>query len=233
MDTSASNNGAPGVPSLPEGLVRTLRHEIGDFLQTVYSSAAILQARLPTSSNLERTVVANLRARAEACKHLLDTIHDVVFPITLTLEPMSAVEVAARLVAEAAARYPHLDIRAEADTVPPIRGDAQRLTQVGNVLLENACQSAQSEVHFRTVSVPGRPEIAWVVSDDGPAVSDEQRDRLFDTFSTTRRGTLGLGLGPVNKVVMLHGGRVEVANPTEGGFSVQVVLPINPPEPEH
>ena len=47
------------------------------------------------------------------------------------------------------------------------------------------------------------------------------------------RGTLGLGLGPVSKVVMLHGGRVEAANPGEGGFTVHVVLPIDPPEPEH
>ena len=32
---------------MPEALARTLRHEIGDFLQKVYASVAILQTRLP------------------------------------------------------------------------------------------------------------------------------------------------------------------------------------------
>jgi signal transduction histidine kinase len=229
MNHTVSSNGVPAGPNLSENLVRTLRHEIGDFLQTVYSSAAILQARLPTSSNLERTVVANLRARAEACKHLLDTIHDVVFPITLSLESLTLADLSARLVAEATARFPHLEIRAEAEPVPTIRGDSARLVQVGNALLENACQSARSKVEFRTAAVPGRPEVAWIVTDDGPSVPDDQLDQMFDTFSTSRRGTLGLGLGPVNKIVMLHGGRVEAAN-TEGGFRVRAVLPVEPPE---
>jgi len=230
MEPSSSNNGAPSGLSLSEGLVRTLRHEIGDFLQTVYSSAAILQARLPSSSNLERTVVANLRARAEACKHLLDTVHDIVFPITLALEPVALAEVADRLIVDAVARYPHLDIRTEGTDVPTIRGDAQRLVQVGNWLLENACQCAHSQVRFRTAVRPGRQEVTWLVTDDGPAVSADQMEHLFDTFTTSRRGTLALGLGPVRKVVELHGGRVEPTNSGEHGFSVLVVLPVEPPE---
>jgi nitrogen-specific signal transduction histidine kinase len=232
MEPSSSDNGVPPGLSLPEGLVRTLRHEIGDFLQTVYSSAAILQARLPSSSNLERTVVANLRARAEACKHLLDTVHDVVFPITLTPETVMLADVAARLVADAVVRYPHLDIRAEAERVPAIRGDGSRLVQAGNWLLENACQSARSQVRFRTVAGPAPRQVSWIVTDDGPAVAAEQVEHLFDTFITSRRGTLALGLGPVRKIVTLHGGRVE-ATSGEGGFSVRVILPEEPPELEN
>lgn len=227
MDGSSAN-GPP--PPLAEGLVRTLRHEIGDFLQSVYSSVAILQARLPASASLERTIVANLRTRAETCKHLLDTVHDVVFPVTLAHELVRLPQLAAELAAQAAARYAHLDVRAEAEEVPPVQGDAARLQQVGSWLLENACHAAKSRVRLRTVAGPGPGEVSWLVSDDGPALAPEQKERLFDTFTTTRRGTLGLGLGAVRKVVTLHGGRVEADNGPEGGVVVHVTLLAEAPE---
>lgn len=212
-------------PSLVEGIVRTLRHEIGDFLQTVYSTAAILQARLPAGPSLERNVVTNLRARAEVCKHLLDTVHDVVFPISLSIESVQPAEVATQLATRLSARYPHLDLRDEADENPTIQADPQRLLLVGNWLVENACQSAASVVRIHTASGPAPGEVTWTVSDDGPGLSPEQMAHLFDTFTLSRRGTLGLGLGPVRKVVDQHGGRVEAANRPGGGLLVRVVLP--------
>jgi signal transduction histidine kinase len=139
-------------------------------------------------------------------------------------------ELAAQLVTEASARYPHLDIRVEAAELASIRGDAQRLLLVGNRLLENACQAARSQVRMHLAAAPTRNAIEWTVTDDGPALSEDLLERLFDTFTTSRRGTLGLGLGPVRKVVLLHGGHVEAENRPEGGLSVRVMLPREPPQ---
>jgi len=230
MGTPAVNG--PGAdPDLAQGLVRTLRHEVGDFLQTVYSTVAILQNRLPAPMTLERTVVANLRSRAETCKHLLDLLHDFVCPVTLTLLPMHPAELAAKLTAAAAARHPHLDIRAEAAESPEIRADPQRLQHIASCLLDNACQSAAKEVRFHTRPGPVAGEVEWLVCDDGPGVAPDQMAHLFDVFSTARRGTLGLGLGAVRKLVALHGGRAWAENPASGGLHVHVLLPHAPPVP--
>src|SRR5262245_23193224 len=45
--------------NLPEALARTLRHEVGDLLQTVYATVAILQERLPREWSLERRVLTD------------------------------------------------------------------------------------------------------------------------------------------------------------------------------
>src|SRR5262245_1200892 len=72
-----------GAHNLPEALARTLRHEVGDLLQTVYATVAILQERLPRDWSLERRVLTDLRGRAEVCKNLLDNVHDLVCPVSL------------------------------------------------------------------------------------------------------------------------------------------------------
>ena len=75
-------------------------------------------------------------------------------------------------------------------------------------------------------------ELHLVVRDDGCGVSDEDLERMTDLFYTTKevgRGT-GLGLALVLSVVSQHGGRVLFERPQSGGLSVEVVLPVAPPE---
>src|SRR5690242_12596189 len=90
-----------GIPPsrLLEVVTRTLRHEVGDLLQTVYSTVAILQERLSPGATLERRFLADLRNRAETCKNELDAIHDLVLPITLRPAPVDLAETVAGLTA--------------------------------------------------------------------------------------------------------------------------------------
>ncbi len=216
--------------SFPEAITRLLRHEVGDLLQSIYATAAILQRRLPADWDLERRIVADLRARAESCKNLLDGVHDFVCPLTLNLESVNLAELAAKLVAEFAPKHPQLQIRAEARATPVIRADTKRLTQVGNLLLANACESAQRQVSFQTATGPGAGEAEWTVTDDGAGVPADQTDRLFNPFATTRHGHLGVGLAMARKLVLVHGGRITAENLPAGGFRVRILLPKVPPE---
>src|SRR5262245_19545532 len=70
MKTAAKAGKTPP-RSLPEAITRTLRHEVGDLLQTLYATVAILQKRLPADWDLERRILSDMRRRAESCKHML------------------------------------------------------------------------------------------------------------------------------------------------------------------
>ncbi|HET8634840.1 MAG TPA: ATP-binding protein [Gemmatimonadales bacterium] len=66
-----------------------------------------------------------------------------------------------------------------------------------------------------------------VVADDGPGVAEEDRERVFDPFYTTRepgKGT-GLGLAIVARTVHDAGGMVWVDRAREGGAAFKVFLP--------
>ncbi len=215
---------APRVPTLPEMIARTLRHEVGDLLQTVYATVAILQERLPGELQLERRILKDLRGRAETCKNLLDTVHDLVCPLSLTVEAMDPADVVTTLVNQYRQRYPQLEIADEVQGKSLLQADLRHLTQIANRLLSHACQRAQHQVRFRSESVPGG-EVRWTVLDDGPAVPAEQLGQLLEAFKTTRPGSLGLDLALARKLVDLHGGRIAVRNRPEGGLAVEVVFP--------
>src|SRR6266481_5658931 len=105
---------SPNPPqNLPEAVVRTLRHEVGDLLQTVYAAAAVLQQRLPEAWNLEHRILADMRARGEACKGLIDITHDLICPVALQLEPVNLAELLIHATAAAAARRPDVNLETE------------------------------------------------------------------------------------------------------------------------
>jgi signal transduction histidine kinase len=228
METAVKTD-KPPARSLPEAIARSLRHEVGDLLQSVYSSVAILQNRLPADWSLERRILSDTRKRAETCKRFLDSVHDYVCPMTLSYEPVDLLDLWAGLVREAEARHPQLHIELQPATVPAIHADSRRLTQLGEALLANACEAAAHQVRLQSPGAFADSEIQWIISDDGPGVAAEHLDRLFTPFFSTRHGHPGLGLALAQKIANLHGGRISAENAPGGGFCVRVVLPVGPP----
>ena len=64
------------------------------------------------------------------------------------------------------------------------------------------------------------------VRDTGTGIPEDTLRNIFDPFFTTKaRGTgTGLGLSVVKKIIELHGGRISIANATEGGARVTIWL---------
>jgi nitrogen fixation/metabolism regulation signal transduction histidine kinase len=64
------------------------------------------------------------------------------------------------------------------------------------------------------------------VDDSGPGVPEDQRDRIFDPYFTTKSDGTGLGLAIVKKIVVEHGGTIEaLANP-DGGARIRIRVPL-------
>ncbi len=113
------------------------------------------------------------------------------------------------------------------ESVPRIEGHLGALSRAFRNLLANAvealegCTDGRIDVHVRRVD--GAVEIA--VSDNGPGIPAEHRDRIWDPdFTTKRRGT-GLGLALVRQTVRAHGGEVEVGD-ADGGTRFVIRLPV-------
>ncbi len=70
------------------------------------------------------------------------------------------------------------------------------------------------------------------VSDNGPGIPAEVLAKLFRPFFTTKARGTGLGLAVVQKIIVQHGGQVEVRNRPEGGAEFIVTLPLPRSVPE-
>jgi signal transduction histidine kinase len=222
--------GRPRPQTVPEAIVRTLRHEVGDLLQTVYAAVAILKERLPADLATERRILTDMRSRAETCRDLLDTVHDLVCPISLTTEEVDLAELVRAVAGKVGARHPRVALRLETGPVPPVQGDPRRLAQLAAVLLGDACSAAAGgTVVCRVGPGPSAGEVTCEITDDGPGVPKDKEGLLFNVLTTTPHGHLGPGLALARRIVGLHGGRIVAGNRPEGGFRVEVTLPSEPP----
>jgi len=53
----------------------------------------------------------------------------------------------------------------------------------------------------------------WLrIEDNGPGMDEEQRDRVFNPFFTSKEHGTGLGLAIVKRIVEAHGGTIELAS---------------------
>ena len=112
-----------------------------------------------------------------------------------------------------------------------VQGDRLRLHQLFANLLANV-RTHTPPGTIATVSVlPGLDEIAVTVSDNGPGVSDDALQRLFDRFfrvdpsRSRENGGTGLGLSIVAAIVRSHGGEILASHTPGGGLTMTVVLP--------
>jgi signal transduction histidine kinase len=67
------------------------------------------------------------------------------------------------------------------------------------------------------------------IADNGAGIPEDALPRLFQPFFTTKPKGTGLGLSLVQKIVVLHNGRVVASNGSLGGARFEVTLPSSSP----
>jgi signal transduction histidine kinase len=70
-------------------------------------------------------------------------------------------------------------------------------------------------------------EVAIAVSDTGPGVAEELREKIFYPFFTTKERGSGVGLAMAQKVVSSHGGVLELESARGAGATFRVRLPVS------
>ena len=77
-----------------------------------------------------------------------------------------------------------------------------------------------------TTSSGPRPPVLIEVKDNGPGISPDDAEKLFEPFYTKRKKGTGLGLAITRRIVEAHSGTIRIAPRPEGGTVVTVSLPI-------
>jgi len=119
--------------------------------------------------------------------------------------------------------------------LPPVAGDAPRLTQALVNLLANANKFAPAASTIRVGAAAEGEGVALWVDDEGPGLPADPEGALFARFVRAPKGGagdepepggVGLGLWIVKSIVERHGGRIELLPRRDaGGTRVRITLP--------
>ena len=115
---------------------------------------------------------------------------------------------------------------------PTITADAEQIQRALTNLVINAVQASPKggRVVIAIQKDPADPNrVAVTVSDQGPGIPDENKEKIFQPFFTAREGGTGLGLANVKKIVDYHGGTVAAGDHPHGGAMLTMILPIGGP----
>ncbi|HXI70531.1 MAG TPA: ATP-binding protein [Verrucomicrobiae bacterium] len=114
-------------------------------------------------------------------------------------------------------------------TATPV--DATQLQQVLVNLVKNAAQ-AMTTGGTLTLQTGENNDGVWVsVADTGGGIPQEQINRIFEPFYTTKKKGSGLGLMIVQRIVRAHNGRIELDSNVGRGTTFRIWLPLHERKP--
>src|SRR5256884_263502 len=122
-----------------------------------------------------------------------------------------------------------ITVRTElSNALPEISADPDLLHRALQNLVLNAIDAMPQggELTIRTATLANRVELS--VSDTGAGLTQEECERLFTPYYTTKQHGTGLGLAIVQSVVSDHGGKISVESTKEKGTMFRIELPREP-----
>ena len=214
-----------------------LAHEIRNPLAPLTYSATILEGRIqdPELKRPLEVITRQARRMIRIVDDLLDVSRVTQGKISLQRERVSLADVIAQC---ADASRPLMEGRRhqfEAGPVDPalaVNGDAVRLAQVIENLLINAAKYTPDGGRIALTAAAEGATAVIEVRDNGVGIGPGMLHRVFDLFAQAdtsldrAEGGLGIGLTLVDRLVRMHGGRVEARSAGLGlGTTFTVYLP--------
>jgi len=221
-------NRAEHLSSLGE-MVAAVSHEIRNPLGIILSSTELMQKKLD-ADDPANTLTGIIMEEVGRLNTIITDFLNFARPRTPNLSPCRVDRILDKnftfLEPQIQSRGYTIE-RQFADTLPEIHADADMLYQAFLNILINAMQAMSDDGRIH-VMVDSRDNMVKVsITDTGPGISEDIKEKIWDPFFTTKDKGTGLGLGIVKNIVKSHSGRITTENIPEGGTCVAIELPVN------
>jgi PAS domain S-box-containing protein len=217
-------------------LAASIAHEVNQPLSGIITNAStcvrMLDADTPNIDGARETARRTIRDGNRAAD-VIARLRALFSKRELTLEPLDLNDATREVIALYSSDLQRNSVVLEsklADDLPQINGDRIQIQQVILNLLHNAADAMaavsdrQRELLIRTEREGDRVRLA--VRDAGVGIEQEQIDKLFDPFYSTKSAGMGIGLSISRSIIESHHGRIW-ATPNDGpGATFAFTIPV-------
>ncbi|SON54376.1 Sensor protein KdpD [Hartmannibacter diazotrophicus] len=224
---------------LRSALLSSVSHDLRTPLVSIIGSASsMIEADEALGSDGRRQLAETIREEGDRLNRYVQNLLDMTRlgygALKLDRQPGEAREIVGAAANQlGSVLRDHTLVLEVGDDLPAMCVDPVLMQQVFANVLDNAAKYAPDG---SAITVAGRIEgdgLMITVSDEGPGIPQEDRERIFDMFYRVRAGDgqragTGLGLAICKGIVDVHGGsiRATAARPDGSGTRIEIRLPL-------
>jgi two-component system sensor histidine kinase HydH len=209
-------------------LSASLAHEIRNPLASIDGAANLIESP-QTSDEMRKGSLAIIHKEIQRLNRLLTNLLDFARPRKpefQLVEPSRLIDAIINLTGHSAQQN-GITLRKEvAPSVPAFECDSEQMKQVILNLAINAVQAMTGPGEVVLSAREKDSSVMISVRDQGPGIEDENIEKIFNPFFTTKEAGTGLGLSVVYQIVTQHGGIVKAVKNPDGGMTFSVVVPL-------
>jgi len=211
-------------------MAASLAHEIRNPLASIEVSCSLLTRRFVKGTE-ERTLLDKIVSEVRRLNGTIHSSLEYVRPVELRPGPIPVADLLSAALQVARSRVPSETVsvvQVVERSLPFVIWDRARIRQVFENLMINALEAmgGSGTLTVRASRGPG-DAIRVDVEDDGPGIRENEREKLFYPFFTTKTTGSGVGLPVARKIVEAHRGWLDLTDVAGGGARFTVRLPVD------
>ena len=219
---------------IASGMAHEIRNPLTGITAYLYTLEQLceLNTLLPKDIDLIKQIVSQLKLASHKVDAVIKRVLDFSRPTAPKMAPIDINQCLNNVLNLTAVTMRKSGIQMNADlsdTLPQCFGDMALIEQVFLNLLQNAGRALKAKNGSKRVEIVSRAQanrIIVTVSDSGPGVPDDIKEKIFDPFFTTNSDGSGIGLSIASRIVSDHNGSLTQTISTLGGAQFEVTLPI-------
>jgi signal transduction histidine kinase/GAF domain-containing protein len=209
-------------------MMSTIVHDLRSPLNTI-SGFMELMLEKETSAKERNEYSDIIRLEIQSIANMTREILDFAKGKTSILpRKISVVDIIKRfqMQVEQLFRNTEILLKFESESKRLIYADAEKITRVLYNIAKNAKEALKGKGEFLFRSFDANGEVVFQITDNGPGIPEEIRDRLFESFVTSgKESGTGLGLAIAKKIIDEHEGRIEIKSAKNKGTTFFIKIP--------
>jgi two-component system sensor histidine kinase HydH len=204
-----------------------MAHEIKNPLVSIASGVELLEAKAEADSHA-RSILRLVRVQVRRIEAAIGDLLSYARPRkprVIWADPVQIIDRSIALI-QPQAEAAEIKIEKQAGDVPKFQVDPELVTQALVNLAMNGIQ-AMREGGVLTIATKSQDdEVHISITDSGKGIREDQIEKIFRPFYTTKHRGSGLGLAITRGIVERHGGRIEVESVIAKGSCFTLVVPV-------